>query len=165
MLRSTRSKPAVATVASHRRISPRNASYCLDFPLPKALCCNGCRNFADSPSVHIDIDHLNDQERRDAMDCCLLDRSASHTGARFKCMQPWTLATENYIGKTNLVWIENVQSYVSNTHGRINVLTPALSSSQRTQRMGLSVPASPVLATALPNKGSDTEPEDRSFVL
>ena len=99
------------------------------------------------------------------MDCCLLDRSCTHTNARFPCRQPWTLATENYIGKTNLVWIENVQSYVSNTHGRIHVLTPALSSPQRTQRMGQSVPASPELATALPNESSDTEGEDRSFVL
>jgi hypothetical protein len=130
MLRSTRSKPAVA--ASHRRISPRNASYCLDFPLPKALCCNGCHNFATSPMVNIDIDLLNDQTWRDAMDCCLLDRSCSYTNARFQCMQPWTLATENYIGKMNLVWIEKVQLYVSNSHGRINVLTPALSSPHST---------------------------------
>jgi hypothetical protein len=57
------------------------------------------------------------------------------------------------------VWIENVKSYITDKHGRIYVLTPALSSPQRTQQMGQTVQeqSSPVLALVPPNEASVTE--------
>jgi hypothetical protein len=150
MLRSTRSNPAVATAASFRRINPRNASYCLDFPLPKVDCCNGCRNFASTSYVNIDIDQLSQQSYRDAMDGYLLERSCTHVSKVFHCKKPWTLPPESYIGTMDQKWIERVKSYVSDTHGRINVLTPPLSIPQRTQRMGQTEAPVP------PNDGSHT---------
>ena len=65
-------------------VAPRNVTSCIQFCFPEMLCCFGCRQFAVSRNVNLQIDNRDDDEQ---MAAALLQR---HTMCKMvQCAQPW----------------------------------------------------------------------------
>ena len=83
--RASISGPSEAAEA-HRTLSvaPRNVTSCIQFCFPEKLCCFGCRQFAVSRNVNLQIDNRDHDEQ---MAAALLQR---HTMCKkVQCAQPW----------------------------------------------------------------------------
>jgi hypothetical protein len=74
---------------------PNEAKFCIQFGFPKNRCCLGCLEFANSPSIVIDIDsrtpfvlravdrHLSNRATR------LKEKGKKFTSLPFLCQRPW----------------------------------------------------------------------------